>query len=107
MSPRYTFPGGHVREDPDHCFILAEAGNMPPQEPVSREHQKESMEKSKAILAEIRAAKKQFAGGLVREDPRNIWMIVRKGESPAWHVRGRVAQQENLKRLHQKSAPLR
>ena len=56
---RCRFPGGRVREDPDHCFILAEAGHVPPWEPESRKHQKESMEKSKAMLAEIRAAKEQ------------------------------------------------
>lgn len=43
---RYRFPGGRAREDPDHCFILAEAGNVPQWEPESRKHQKESIEKS-------------------------------------------------------------
>ncbi|KAL8648791.1 MAG: hypothetical protein Q9226_005846 [Calogaya cf. arnoldii] len=53
------FPGGRVREDPDHCFILAEAGNVPPWEPEARKDKKERMQNLHEKLEEIRAAKKE------------------------------------------------
>ena len=48
-----------MREDPDHCFILAEAGNVPPWEPEARKDKKERMQDLYEKLEEIRAAKKE------------------------------------------------
>lgn len=47
-----------MREDPDHCFILAEEGNVPTWEPEAGKD-KERMQKFEEKLAIMRAAHKE------------------------------------------------
>ena len=42
-------------------------------------------------------ARHRLSGGLVREDPSQIRVWCRKGETPTWQLRGRVEQPEDLK----------
>ncbi|KAL8952794.1 MAG: hypothetical protein Q9222_001298 [Ikaeria aurantiellina] len=51
------FRGGIVREDPDHCYVLATPGNVPPWEMEGRLVKHERMQKCKEELQKLRDQK--------------------------------------------------
>lgn len=43
----------------------------------------------------------RYRGGLVREDPAHIRVIVPKGMSPSWNLEGRLDEQERSERMQE------
>ncbi|KAL8926211.1 MAG: hypothetical protein Q9208_003114 [Pyrenodesmia sp. 3 TL-2023] len=46
-------------------------------------------------------AEQMYRGGLVREDPAHIRVIVPKGTTPTWNLEGRLDEQEREEKMHE------